>query len=324
MAALNSILSGSLVFRDRDTYLSEIRPGPNAITVTGSLNVSGSRITFNGSDLVERITTLESGQGADQVKFGAITVWSASMNDWSASVKDSIGELDSTTDSLNLFSGSAQSQLDTLSVDNAIQASRISLLEVSGSDEEVRLSFLESKSIISSSTQISSFGFLTASIGGIVSSSAQISRLGFITGSKFRELDDIPSGIVSSSTQIVTYLQDRPLDLGTAPLTASYLQVTDNIELAGEDVLAFIQNKNVFSLTGSYGYTNKDVKVEGSLDLNFNGVTNYFSININGEEKVKVNEEGILQLFAHGNEPTPVEGGLFFGDDDNLYLGVND
>lgn len=324
MAELNSILSGSLVFRDNGTYLSEIRPGPNAITVTGSLNISGSRVTFNGSDLVERIVTLESGQGADQVKFGAITLWSSSINDWSASVKDSIQALESTTDSLNTYTGSAQSQLDTLTVETVAQASRLTLVETTGSNQETRLSYIESKPILSSSRQIYDIGFLTASIGGIVSSSLQITRLGFVTGSKFEDLDDIPEGIVSSSSQIVTYLEGQPLDLGSAPLTASSIQVTNNIELAGEDVLAFIQNKNVFSLTGSYGYTNKDIQVEGSLDLNFNGVSNYFSININGEEKVKVNEEGILQLFAHGNQPTPVEGGLFFGDDYNLYLGVND
>lgn len=324
MASLNSILSGSLVFRDKGTYLSEIRPGPNAITVTGSLNISGSRVTFNGSNLVERIVTLESGQGADQVKFGAITLWTSSMNDWSASVKTAVDDLESSAAALNTFTGSISLDSTELFTSASVQDIRITSLESSGSTQEIRLQSLESIAIVSSSSQIADLGFLTASIGGIVSSSLQITRLGFVTGSKFEDLDDIPEGIVSSSSQIVTYLEGQPLDLGSAPLTASSIQVTNNIELAGEDVLAFIQNKNVFSLTGSYGYTNKDIQVEGSLDLNFNGVSNYFSININGEEKVKVNEEGILQLFAHGNQPTPVEGGLFFGDDYNLYLGVND
>jgi outer membrane protein assembly factor BamB len=80
----------------------------------------------------------------------------------------------------------------------------------------------------------------------------------------------------------------------------------------------------MYSLIQSFATANKDIQVTGSLDLKFDGVTNYFAITIDGEEKVKVNEEGILQLFAHENAPTPVEGGLFFGNDDSLYLGVND
>lgn len=288
MASLNSILSGSLVFRDKGLFLSEIKPGTNAVTITGSLNVTGSRITLNGSDLVERITTLESGQGADQVKFGAITIWTSSINDWSASVKDNINTLNSTSEALNLYTGSSQSEIDSLSVESIAQASRLALLEVSGSDKESRLSFLESKPIVSSSTQISQFGFLTASIGGIISSSLQISRLGYITGSKFTELDDIPPNIISSSIQVVNNLYNKDLDLGTGHISASGGYFTD------------------------------------SLDLVFDGVTNYFNINVDGEDKIKVNEEGILQLFAQTETPTPVEGGIFFGEDDNLYLGVND
>jgi len=39
---LRSILSGSLVFRDNETFLASIVPHPNALTVTGSLRVTGS------------------------------------------------------------------------------------------------------------------------------------------------------------------------------------------------------------------------------------------------------------------------------------------
>lgn len=288
MAALNSILSGSLVFRDKGTYLSEIRPGPNAITVTGSLNISGSRVTFNGSDLVERIVTLESGQGADQVKFGAITVWSASMNDWSASAKNTLTDLSNSTDALNLFTSSNATDVSSLFSSASAQNTRVSLLEVTSSLQDLRLESIESIAIVSSSGQIDRLGFLTASIGGIVSSSTQISRLGFITGSKFEDLDDIPNGIPTSSAQIIQFLLDQNINLGTGNITASNAQIN------------------------------------GNLDLNFDGVTNYFNINVNGEDKIRVNEEGILQLFAQDTTPTPVEGGIFFGDDFNLYLGVND
>jgi hypothetical protein len=288
MAELNSILSGSLVFRDQGTYLSEIRPGPNSVTITGSLNVSGSRVTVNGKDLVQAITVLESGQGADQVKFGQITLWTSSMNDWSSSVKDNLIDLNSSAEALNTFTGSISLDSTELFTSASVQDIRITSLESSGSTQEIRLQSLESIAIVSSSSQIADLGFLTASIGGIVSSSSQISRLGFVTGSKFEDLDDIPDGIISSSLQVVTSLINQNVNLGTGNITSS------------------------------------NTLVNGSLELDFDGVTNYFNINVNGEDKIQVNEEGILKLFAQDTTPTPVEGGIYFGDDFNLYLGVND
>ena len=73
---------------------------------------------------------------------------------------------------------------------------------------------------------------------------------------------------------------------------------------------------NFHSITGS-------VNITGSLDLNFEGVGKYFAISVNGEEKVKVNNEGVFQLFSQSIAPTAVEGGIYFGNDYNLYLGVN-
>jgi hypothetical protein len=249
MAELNSILSGSLVFRDQGTYLSEIRPGPNSVTITGSLNVSGSRVTVNGKDLVQAITVLESGQGADQVKFGQITLWTSSMNDWSSSVKDNLIDLNSSAEALNTFTESISLDSTELFTSASVQDIRITSLESSGSTQEIRLQSLESIAIVSSSSQIADLGFLTASIGGIVSSSAQITRLGYITGSKFNELDDIPNNIISSSTQIYSELINNNLDLGTGEITAANLNISGNIEIGGEDVLAFLEKVNVFTNT---------------------------------------------------------------------------
>jgi hypothetical protein len=92
----------------------------------------------------------------------------------------------------------------------------------------------------------------------------------------------------------------------------------------GSDLLNFHSITGSVNITGSLAVNNSNVEITGSLDLKFNGVTNYFNINVNGEDKIKVNEEGILQLFAQDTTPTAVEGGIFFGDDSNLYLGVND
>jgi len=79
----------------------------------------------------------------------------------------------------------------------------------------------------------------------------------------------------------------------------------------------------VFALTGSIGAANTDIEITGSLGLSFTGASKYFNIEVNGEEKLKINGEGILQLISQSSVPTAVEGGIYYSSDDNLYLGTN-
>ena len=103
MSRIDSILSGSLVFRDKGTYLSEIKPGVNKVTVTGSLQITGSNLLLNGKDIGNAIGVLEAGQGADQVKFGAILLYTASLSEWTSSIKEYTSSLATTAS--NTFIG---------------------------------------------------------------------------------------------------------------------------------------------------------------------------------------------------------------------------
>ena len=193
----DSILSGSLVFSKEGVFASSIVPHPNALTITGSVKISGSNLILNGSDVGLRITTLEAGQGADQVKFGAITLWTASISEWTGSTNQYIANLNDVSGSFNIFTGSVESRVSLLETSSSLENISSSLLDT-------RLTTIESKALISSSAQIDALGFLSSSITGIVSRSAQISDLGFITGSKYSQLEEIPGGILSSSAQIAT------------------------------------------------------------------------------------------------------------------------
>tara|TARA_B100001287_G_scaffold49319_1_gene38374 strand:+ start:5591 stop:7258 length:1668 start_codon:yes stop_codon:yes gene_type:complete len=193
----DSILSGSLVFSKDGVFASSIVPHPNALTITGSVKISGSNLILNGSDVGLRITTLEAGQGADQVKFGAITLWTSSISEWTGSTNQYIANLNQVSGSLNLFTGSVESRVSLLEASSSLENVSSSLLDT-------RLTTIESKTLVSSSAQIDALGFLSSSITGIVSRSAQISDLGFITGSKYSQLEEIPGGILSSSAQIAT------------------------------------------------------------------------------------------------------------------------
>lgn len=253
---LRSILSGSLVFRDNETFLASIVPHPNALTVTGSLRVTGSNFLLNGSDIGLRLTTLEAGQGADQIQFGAIALWTSSISDWTASIDDYVDALAGATNSLASYTASTDIRLNNLE-------STASLNTITGSDHESRIDYIESKPLVSSSAQIYGLGFLSASIQGIVSRSAQISDLGFITGSKFYDLDDIPQGIISSSTQLTAL----------APTIEGVVHTTGSESISGSLTVNGPLVVNNGTISGSFvGSINTDnIIASGSFSGSFQG-----------------------------------------------------
>lgn len=64
-----------------------------------------------------------------------------------------------------------------------------------------------------------------------------------------------------------------------------------------------------------------NVLITGSLFLNFDGIENYFSVVVAGEEKLKVNEQGVLQLISQSVTPDPVPGGIFYSGSNEFFLG---
>lgn len=73
-------------------------------------------------------------------------------------------------------------------------------------------------------------------------------------------------------------------------------------------------------LTGSLNVSGS-FSTTGSIYLDLDGVEDVFSINVNGEEKIKVNSEGTLQLKPQTSTPTAIEGGLFYSASNDYYLG---
>ena len=83
MARVISELSGSLIFKSGSTVLGGFVPSANALGLTGSLNISGSKLTFNGSDVIQRITTLEAG-GSGTQSLAPLNTHTASINTFTA------------------------------------------------------------------------------------------------------------------------------------------------------------------------------------------------------------------------------------------------
>ena len=73
-------------------------------------------------------------------------------------------------------------------------------------------------------------------------------------------------------------------------------------------------------LTGSLSISGS-FNTSGSVGIELNGVDEEFIVAILGNEQVKVNNEGVLQLSAQDNTPTAVEGGIFYSGSDEYYFG---
>lgn len=108
-------------------------------------------------------------------------------------------------------------------------------------------------------------------------------------------------------------------DLTGSVYTGSF-NVSGSIVLNGIDLSI---NQSIFRQTGSYWNTTRNVGITGSFQLALDGVDSYFAISKGGQEKIKVNTEGTLQLVSQSTTPTAVEGGIFYSSSDAFYLGFN-
>ena len=267
MARLDTLLSGSLAFRDNGVELLNLTPHNSELQISGSVSIKGPTLKLaGGGDIGARLTTLESATSDTPLLLGGLLLWSSSINDWTESFDAYTGSLAYTSSNYftgsQFFTGSLIPQADIsgsglfdlgsankpwrdlylttsslkfvrngevissvtgetegIRVGNIlITTSSLSLVNnagvvidtiykavVSGSGElqQVTQQSLPS-GIVSSSAQIDSLNFLSASIQGIVSRSAQITELGFVTASRYSEILEVPTGIVSSSTQLAT------------------------------------------------------------------------------------------------------------------------
>jgi len=108
------------------------------------------------------------------------------------------------------------------------------------------------------------------------------------------------------------------VDLSNSVYSGS-LNVTGSIVLNGIDLSI---NQSIFRQTGSYWNTTRNIGITGSFQLNLDGgVNNYFAVSVGGQEKVKINTEGTLQLAPQDITPTAVSGGIFYSSSDAFYLG---
>lgn len=234
MAKFTGELSGSLSFLKSGVVQTQMIPGVESLNLTGSLNITGSQLTLNGRNILSEIDALTAGSdpevGTLRIHSGAMLLYTGSTNlrlDALESATGSISVLNAATSSYFLKSNAA-SIISSSTQIQALGFTKDDLL--SGSQQLLDLGF--KRDVVSGSQQILDLGFVTSSNiasyndlsnvpGGIVSSSAQVSTLGFITASVYSDLVNIPSGIISGAAQVEATLANNSVDFGTGHVTAS-------------------------------------------------------------------------------------------------------
>lgn len=75
-------------------------------------------------------------------------------------------------------------------------------------------------------------------------------------------------------------------------------------------------------LTGSLNVSGS-FSTSGSLEIHLDGVDDIFSVNVNGQQKVKVGQQGVLQYVSQSTTPTPIEGGIFYSSSNDYFFGFS-
>lgn len=156
-----------------------------------------------------------------------------------------------------------------------------------------------------------------------------VNLTGSFSGSFAGNLAGTSSWAISSSHALTAsylegYISPFPFT-GSALITGS-LGITGSLDVTGSIVLNGVDlsiNQSIFRQTGSYWNTTRNVGITGSFQLAFDGVNEYFAVSVGGQEKLKINTEGVLQLAPQEITPTAVSGGIFYSASDAFYLGFD-
>ena len=164
-------------------------------------------------------------------------------------------------------------------------------------------------------------------------STGDLDVTGNITGSGNLKIGgdvDVANGLTVGGDDIFNIVREK----GIFRQTGSFYNTSENIGITGstalsgslfingEDFYDLINAQTLFTQTGSFFNTVNDIKITGSFFVDLNGIDDTFQVNVNGSERVKVNEEGVFILSDFESTPTVEEGGIFFSSSGDFFVGM--
>lgn len=82
-----------------------------------------------------------------------------------------------------------------------------------------------------------------------------------------------------------------------------------------------VVKSGLFRQTGSYWSTTNDLQITGSLSIDVTGSGAEFVLAKDGEDKLKLNEDGVIVFTSQSSSPSAVAGGMYYDQSDEFYLG---
>ena len=118
-------------------------------------------------------------------------------------------------------------------------------------------------------------------------------------------------------------------EAGTATVSAktsaifgtSIISDTIAIDTGSDYFIQGVLKSGLFRQTGSHWSTTNSIKITGSFDVNVTGSGNEFTIAKDGEEKFKLNQDGVILFASQSSAPNAVAGGMYYDQTDAFYLG---
>ena len=289
MARLDTLLSGSLAFRDNGVETVTLVPNNTELQVTGSLNIKGPHLRFAGTDIGVRLATVEAATGETPLVLGGLTVWSASLNNFTQSIADATSSYAVT--SSNYFTGS---QYFSGSLIPQATPSGNGLHDLGSATNPWKdlyittasLNFVRDGSIVSTISgedegiRVGNILITTSSIGVVNDSGVVIDTVYEAKISSSGELEEVgkqslPLGIVSSSAQIADLqflsssiqgivsrsAQISELGFVTASRYSEILEVPAGIVSSSTQLASAISGAGAVTFVTSSNYSLKELQV---------------------------------------------------------------
>tara|TARA_E500000318_G_C3547460_1_gene207367 strand:+ start:337 stop:1428 length:1092 start_codon:yes stop_codon:yes gene_type:complete len=294
-----------------DLFSGSFIAGPNI-----TINQIGQRVEISSSAATSynNLTDIPVGivSSSNQVNF-------FDLNNLPSGLVSSSNQITLTTSSITDFNEGVISASGQAYIDSSIQGNLLSFTRLNGGSDAVDLGDVvpstPTGSLVYSGSYDEDNGLFTLyrNDGNI---DVDLSSLGGGGG----------GGTVSAGSGI-----DVDYNVGTNTYTVSAdVSPIFGTEIKGEYIaiatgsnyfIEAVLKSGLFRQTGSYWATSNDLQITGSLSVDVTGSGEEFTLLKDGEEKFKLNQDGVVLFVSQSSTPSAVAGGMYYDQADIFYLG---
>ena len=300
--------------------------GPNI-----TINQIGQTVEISGSAATSytSLTDVPAGIVSSSLQFSSLTTpFSGSFTGSFSGDASGLTNISITTSSIsNFIDGIVSSSAGQAYIDSSVNGNLLSFTRLNGGSDSVDLGDIvpstPTGSFLSSGSYDEGSGILTL-FSDDINYSIDLSSLAgggggssTVAGGAGIDVD------YNVGTDTYTVAADVSSLFGTE-IVGDYIGIATGSNHFRQGVLnlvSFSDAGGIFKQTGSYWSTNNILQITGSLDINISGSNKEFKLVREGEEKFKLNNDGVIVFISQSSAPPVVAGGMYYNQADDFYLG---